>query len=180
MCTTRISCGSRTITFGKAADPIMLDPLFGFQFIQTTTRSPEQMPRDRDMRRGKNRNQKLRLPTGAPAAAPGGRWALGTGSAQRSAKCQGLHPGRAHTAIIPGAAGLLRQRATLEKSPGKERSIPWSRNLPGSTRSTAGSERCCSSEPSPPGLFPVLAFFTERKIYLLLSRFGILFSLSTG
>lgn len=63
----------------------MLDPLFGFQFIQTTTRSPEQMPRDRDMRREEQESE-------APAANRGpccsSRRKVGSWNWICSEKCQ--------------------------------------------------------------------------------------------
>lgn len=91
----RISRGSRTITSGEAADPIMLDPLFGFHFMQTSTRFPEQMPVDRDeegraaiRRSGCNRS---------PCCSSSRKVGSQNWSCQGSAKCQGLHPGSPHS-----------------------------------------------------------------------------------
>lgn len=156
----------------------MLDALFGFQFIQTTTGSPEQMPMDRD-EKGRAGIRRFGWNRG-PCCSSGRKVGSWKQSCQPSAKRQGLHPG-AHTAI-PGVAGLLRQRATLEKPPEKERSIysmepRHRRHLPGSTRSSPRPPRALSAA-APPGLLLHTGFLssrsTQRKIYLLLSRFGIL------
>lgn len=80
----------------------MLDPVFGFQFIQTTTGFPERCPRT-EMRR------KSRTLPGT--AAPGGRWALGTGAAKEE-----LHPGVKSTALRVSSGRGQRWKIRLGRS----------------------------------------------------------------
>lgn len=103
--------------------------------LSSSKQRPEQMPVDRDEQGGAE--PAALAGTGAPAAAPGGRWALGTGAAK---KCQGLHPGNSHSHAwrcgSPPAEGNAGKIAGKE---GAEYSMEA--NLPGS------SARCGARTP---------------------------------
>lgn len=125
--------------------------------LSSSKQRPEQMPVDRDEQGGAE--PAALAGTGAPAAAPGGRWALGTGAAK---KCQGLHPGNSHSHAwrcgsppAEGNAGKIAGKEGAEYSM-EARSARQPRTLRGSN--AAAPPRLLLSD----GL-RVLAFYRAKK-----------------
>ncbi|RMC10523.1 hypothetical protein DUI87_13328 [Hirundo rustica rustica] len=144
----------------------MLDPLFGFQFIQTTIRFPEQMPTDRDEEgragirfSGCNTGPLLQLREEGGLLEP-------------ELPCESQAPGNPSRKPTQQSLALRVSSGRGQRWKnrlGRSGVIPWNRDTADiclgahAAPHAAGSERRRSAEASPPHVFPVLASSQSEK-----------------